>query len=114
LDVEQIQPRLCDDGLMDPLALRSRTITPGGNGAFIKAVGLDNGLHGASKRQQGDDNYNQIRWGAQSLEQGAAPSAEGLPTGATPIALSFPAMDTNVPLPPLSSCRTRQIGAKLG
>jgi hypothetical protein len=49
LDMEQIQPGLRDDGLMDPLALRPSAITPRGDGAFIETVGLDNGLHRTSK-----------------------------------------------------------------
>jgi hypothetical protein len=62
LDVEQVQPGLFNQSLMDPLARLSSTIAPSSHGAFIQTVRLHNSLDGASKCQQRDDHHDQVLW----------------------------------------------------
>src|SRR5438270_6912322 len=98
---------------MHPLTLFARTISPGGDGAFIQVKSLDDGLHRTAKGQQGHDNDNQLGRLAQPFEHGSSPSAKGLFAVLTAIALPLAIMDRDVAQSSLASCGTHRIRAKL-
>jgi hypothetical protein len=58
--MNEIQLSGFDQRLMDLLTMRPCAIAPAGNGPFIQAKRMDNGLHRASIREQGHHDHNEF------------------------------------------------------
>ena len=116
LHMRQFQFSLFNDGLMHLFAVRvpfgRGTITPVCHGPFIQAIGLDNGLHGTTRSQQRDDDYDQRPVTPQPGKHGPLLGAEAFSTALALIPQPLAPVTHDIPGIALPACFTPRIGAK--
>ena len=107
-------PRLLDQMLMHLLRVLAAFLNPVLDRSLIEAEGGDNRLHRAAKREQVDNQRDDIAWFSQAVENRSCCGTERRAALPADVAAVFLGMHTNVAFSKLSSGGTVGVGTKCG
>jgi hypothetical protein len=105
-------PRLFDQMLMHLFTVLGRAVVPTEHSSLIQAEGSDNGLHWTTVSQQGNHDDHQFPALSQPIENCAFGCGERRVAHMADVAAVLLAVNSNVALADLSSCRTDRIVAE--